>query len=390
MTRSESGPKVVMPERFVIDSDRITGAPGGELAGCNVLMLHGFGGDKTQLQPVAERLAGRGATVLLPTLRGQGSSCEPDIPLSCLDLAADIHRLLASASGRWHVVGYSHGGLVGVVAARCLPSSSVASVVSIDESFAPHPDRMIDDAQEGTRFLRWHFDFGHLLDRVPVPALLLVAAQSHMVEAEERKRLGLLAAPSFRVEEIPGDHRTCIEHPEELTTRIARFLLDVEIDESRSVEPAILLRPIGYVRSPRKEPDDDGWGPVEGSIHLDPRLLHPEAVSGLQEFSHIEVLFSFHLCDPAEVNNARRHPRGRRDLPSVGVLAQRVKDRPNHLGVSRCELITVEGLVLHVRGLDAVDGTPVVDVKPYLSSLVPPASAVREPSWVQTVMAKYF
>ncbi|GGN09472.1 tRNA-Thr(GGU) m(6)t(6)A37 methyltransferase TsaA [Actinoplanes campanulatus] len=150
------------------------------------------------------------------------------------------------------------------------------------------------------------------------------------------------------------------------------------------------MTPIGIVRNERTTPEDDHWGKVDSVIELDATQVDADATLGLEEFSHIEVVFSFHLCDPARTTRGARHPRGNTALPKVGVLAQRVKDRPNHLGVSRCELIRVDGLRLHVRGLDAIDGTPVLDVKAFLSAMVPPVEAVREPAWVHDVMKSYY
>jgi tRNA-Thr(GGU) m(6)t(6)A37 methyltransferase TsaA len=155
-------------------------------------------------------------------------------------------------------------------------------------------------------------------------------------------------------------------------------------------QPAIALTPIGVVRGGRRTPEDDYWGSVASVIELDPGQLTIEAVRGLTDFSHLEVVFRFHLCAPDRVERGARHPRGRGDLPLTGVLAQRVKDRPNHIGVSRCELVSVDGLRLRVRGLDAVDGTPVLDVKPFLLAMVPPLEAVREPAWVHAVMERYY
>ncbi|SEM40606.1 SAM-dependent methyltransferase [Streptacidiphilus jiangxiensis] len=152
----------------------------------------------------------------------------------------------------------------------------------------------------------------------------------------------------------------------------------------------VTLRPIGVVTSPRIRPEYDGWGPVTASISLDEELFHPDAVAGLEEFSHLEVVFRFHLLGERDVVTDARHPRGRTDLPRVGVLAQRIKERPNHLAVSRCELLGVDGLTLHVRSLDALDGTPVLDVKPYLKRFVPESDRVREPAWVEEVMSAYF
>jgi tRNA-Thr(GGU) m(6)t(6)A37 methyltransferase TsaA len=150
------------------------------------------------------------------------------------------------------------------------------------------------------------------------------------------------------------------------------------------------VTPIGTVRTARTTPEDDHWGPVTSVIELDDTQLSADAVAGLDEFSHLEVVYSFHLCDPAKTTRGARHPRGNADLPRVGVLAQRVKDRPNHLGVSRCELLKVEGLHLHVQGLDAIDGTPVLDIKPYLTEMNPPAAEIREPAWVHEVMKSYW
>jgi tRNA (adenine37-N6)-methyltransferase len=152
----------------------------------------------------------------------------------------------------------------------------------------------------------------------------------------------------------------------------------------------VSLRPIGVVRSPRHTPTHDGWGPVVSTIQLDPRVLEPEAVLGLDEFSHLEVVFLFHLLTDADTVTGACYPRGRADMPLVGILAQRLKERPNHLGVSRCELTGVEGLTLWVRGLDALDGTPVLDVKPHLRILQPAHDQVREPSWVGATMSAYF
>ena len=73
----------------------------------------------------------------------------------------------------------------------------------------------------------------------------------------------------------------------------------------------------------------------------------------------------------------------------MGILAQRAKDRTNRLGLSTCELVRVEGTVLHVRGLDAVDGTPVLDIKPYMAEFAP-RTPIRQPAWSRELMRGYF
>ncbi len=149
------------------------------------------------------------------------------------------------------------------------------------------------------------------------------------------------------------------------------------------------VEPIGTVRGGRGQPVDDHWGDVEAVIELDARRLAGDATAGLEDFSHIEVVYLFHLVDADDVHTGARHPRGRRDWPLVGILAQRAKARPNRIGVSVCELLEVDGLTLRVRGLDAIDGTPVLDVKPYVQAFAP-RSAVREPPWVSELTRDYF
>jgi tRNA-Thr(GGU) m(6)t(6)A37 methyltransferase TsaA len=153
-------------------------------------------------------------------------------------------------------------------------------------------------------------------------------------------------------------------------------------------EPVSLV-PIGYVRGPRKEPTDDAWGAVESVIAVDERFP-VESLAGLDEFSHVEVIYLFHLADAGATTLGARRPRGLGHLPEVGVFAQRNKDRPNHLGVSRCALLGVAGREVRVRGLDAIDGTPVLDLKPYFTAFAPGRGAVREPMWVEEITGEYF
>lgn len=145
---------------------------------------------------------------------------------------------------------------------------------------------------------------------------------------------------------------------------------------------------VAVVRSLRVALEDDGWGGVESTIELLPPY-GPASVRGLESFSHVEVLFLFDQVEPASVCTTSRHPRGNPDWPDVGIFAQRAKDRPNRLGVSTCELLGVEGASMRVRGLDAVDGTPVLDVKPYVAEFGP-RGVVREPRWVQELTSRYY
>lgn len=150
----------------------------------------------------------------------------------------------------------------------------------------------------------------------------------------------------------------------------------------------ILLRPVGWVRGGRIDPVDDGWSAEQCVIELDERF-GPDAFVGLAEFSHVEVVFQFHRVDESEVVAGARRPRGRADWPEVGIFAQRGRVRPNRLGVSVAEVVEVAGTHLTVRGLDAIDGTPVLDVKPVLRDFAP-RGEVREPAWAAELMADYW
>ena len=109
---------------------------------------------------------------------------------------------------------------------------------------------------------------------------------------------------------------------------------------------------------------DDDWAAERATIRLDPLRFTPEALRGLDAFSHVEVLYRFDRVDPAGVHTGARRPRGNPAGPEAGIFAQRAEDRPNRLGTSVCRLLAVRGLDVDVEGLDAVDGTPVLDLKP--------------------------
>jgi tRNA (adenine37-N6)-methyltransferase len=152
---------------------------------------------------------------------------------------------------------------------------------------------------------------------------------------------------------------------------------------------SIQLQPIGWVRGGRTEPIDDAWAPVKAEIVLDHAQLAEEATKGLQEFSHLCVVYFFHQVPEDKIQTGARHPRNNPDWPKVGILAQRGKMRPNRLGVSSCRLLAVDGLVLTVQGLDAIDGTPIIDIKPYMREF-DPAGEVTQPTWASELMQGYW
>ncbi len=149
----------------------------------------------------------------------------------------------------------------------------------------------------------------------------------------------------------------------------------------------ITIEPIGQVRSPVIEPVDDGWGDVVSEVRLRPDLA--AGLNGLESFSHVIIVFWMHDAgfDPAK-QLTRRH-RGRADMPETGIFAQRARHRPNRIGITPVKLLEVDGANIRVQGLDAIDGTPVLDVKPYM----PVFDRVDEatvPEYIDRLMADYF
>lgn len=153
--------------------------------------------------------------------------------------------------------------------------------------------------------------------------------------------------------------------------------------------PAFLVQPIGFVRSPRTDPVDDDWGAVVSRVELDRDQFAEDALRGLVEFSHVEIVYVFDRVDPGSVELCARRPRDNPGWPEVGVFAQRNKRRPNRIGIGTCELLSVDGLELTVRGLDAIDGTPVLDIKPYMTEFTP-RGPVRQPAWSHELMRGYW
>jgi tRNA (adenine37-N6)-methyltransferase len=150
----------------------------------------------------------------------------------------------------------------------------------------------------------------------------------------------------------------------------------------------IELCPIGYVEAVRTRVEDDFWGGAESCISLTDEFT-AEALQGLADFSHVEVIFQFHKLDLATVVTGARHPRNNRAWPLVGIFAQRGKNRPNRIGATICRVLRVEGTKLYVAELDALDGTPVLDIKPVMAEFLP-SREVKQPAWSHELMREYW
>lgn len=150
----------------------------------------------------------------------------------------------------------------------------------------------------------------------------------------------------------------------------------------------ISLEPVGWVRGGRADPADDHWGQERATIELDARF--PEsALFGLDTFSHAEIVFFFDRVSEDRIETGARHPRGNPDWPLVGIFSQRGKNRPNRIGLGICSILGVSGRSLHVGGLDAIDGTPVLDIKPVMREFLP-IGEVRQPDWAGELMKDYW
>ena len=150
----------------------------------------------------------------------------------------------------------------------------------------------------------------------------------------------------------------------------------------------IQVTAIGTVRSTRREAIDDLWDGEEASIELNSDFS-PDALLGLSDFSHVEILFFMDQVESQKIEVGAHHPHNNTEWPKVGIFAQRGKNRPNQIGATVCEIISVVGRVLTVKGLDAIDGTPVLDIKPWVKEFAP-RGAVKQPAWITELMEKYW
>jgi tRNA-Thr(GGU) m(6)t(6)A37 methyltransferase TsaA len=150
----------------------------------------------------------------------------------------------------------------------------------------------------------------------------------------------------------------------------------------------IEMEVIGVVRATRQTATDDFWGATQSEIVL-ADTLSEQALDGIEAFSHAEILFLFDRVDPNAVERGARHPRGNPAWPRVGILAQRAKNRPNRIGSTIVRVIGRHGRVLTVAELDAIDGTPVLDIKPVMREFLP-RETTRQAPWSEELMAHYW
>ena len=149
----------------------------------------------------------------------------------------------------------------------------------------------------------------------------------------------------------------------------------------------VRLTPIATVSNVRDKPVDDFWGDTVSEITL---LDHipTEALDNIEEFSHLEIIYYFDQADPDKIVFSG-HPRGNPDYPKMGILGQRKKDRPNQLGLCTVELVEHNGRTIKVKYLDAIDDTPVLDIKPVMKEFGLKGD-IKQPPWVADLMKDYW
>ena len=148
------------------------------------------------------------------------------------------------------------------------------------------------------------------------------------------------------------------------------------------------IRPIAYIRNERREALDDNWDDVISTVEL-AHDVPSESLRGLEDFSHVEIVFFADWAEDVPPGPWHRRPRGREEWPDVGVFAQRNKDRPNRLLLTTVAIDQVNERSLTVHGLDGIDGTPVVDIKPVFRWSVP-RGELRVASWSEELGGAYF
>ena len=150
----------------------------------------------------------------------------------------------------------------------------------------------------------------------------------------------------------------------------------------------IKIVPIAFVMNDRIKTDDYRWGDVISELVLTDQLPD-ECLKGIEDFSHLEIVFYFHLLKDADVVVDMRHPRDNPNYPLTGIFAQRGRARPNKLGATIVSLIEVKKRSVIVKGLDAINDTPVLDIKPVMVEFLP-AGEIKQPGWSKDLMRRYW
>jgi tRNA (adenine37-N6)-methyltransferase len=148
------------------------------------------------------------------------------------------------------------------------------------------------------------------------------------------------------------------------------------------------INPIGTVSNNRVDATDDYWGEVVSIIEVN-QEFDESCLAGINTYSHLEIFYVFHLVKDSKIQYRSRHPRNNPEWPEVGIFAQRGKNRPNRVGATIVRLLKCEGRKLYVTGLDAINSTPVIDIKPVMKEFLPKEEIIQ-PAWATELMSNYW
>ena len=177
------------------------------------------------------------------------------------------------------------------------------------------------------------------------------------------------------------------ESARDLTNTKPATIAGLYLHRIQNVFMEIIIRPVAKVINSRKEIMDDNWSDIISEIELLDDIP-ADSFTGIEAFSHLEIIFYFDKIDASKMSFAS-HPRGNTKYPFTGIFAQRKKDRPNAIGLTTVELLSHNGKKLMVKNLDAINGTPIIDIKPVLKEFMPQGN-IRQPEWTHHLMKKYW
>ena len=149
----------------------------------------------------------------------------------------------------------------------------------------------------------------------------------------------------------------------------------------------IKLQSIATVKNSRTEPVDDHWETIIAEIELADNIP-TEAFNNISDFSHLEIIYYFDKVKKENIVFSGR-PRSNPNYPLIGIFGQRKKDRPNTIGLATVELLEHNARTIKVKFLDAIDGTPILDIKPVFKEFQAKGE-IRQPAWVTELMKSYW
>ena len=153
-----------------------------------------------------------------------------------------------------------------------------------------------------------------------------------------------------------------------------------EFLDSQDKNGVITIKPLGQAKNRISKPMLPGWEDVTTKIVIDKKFA--AGLDGIEDYSHVTIVY---WMDKEKECHLKHHPQGREDVPFVGIFACRCPQRPNRIAISTVKLAGRKGNIITVKGLDIINGTPVLDIKPYASQY-DKVDKVRVPDWVNKLV----